>query len=89
MPKTAPLATPEHDTSLLDVNSVENLEMDSSNNNMSNGSRLQAQAQAQQVQQQQSLEGFNNDIFSDHMDQVLEVMMAKHSGIFQGFLGIY
>lgn len=70
VPKTAPLATPEHDTSLLDVVSGDNVEMDSSNNN-NNRSRI--------PQQQESLEGFTNDVFGEHMDQVLEASSSSSS----------
>ena len=58
VPRTAPLATPEHDTSLLDVVSVDNLEMD---NNNGRRTRLEGHEE----------EEMPEDVFTEHMDQVI------------------
>ncbi|TRY80057.1 hypothetical protein TCAL_06772 [Tigriopus californicus] len=64
VPRTAPLATPEHDTSLVDTSS-----MDQADNEETN----------QGVQQQQSMDGIPNDVFQEHMDQVLEASESSSS----------
>eukprot|EP00095_Tigriopus_kingsejongensis_P006892 maker-scaffold125_size330479-snap-gene-2.15 protein:Tk06892 transcript:maker-scaffold125_size330479-snap-gene-2.15-mRNA-1 annotation:"e3 ubiquitin" len=62
VPRTAPLATPEHDTSLVDTSSMDH--GDPAN---------------PKVQQQQSMEGITNDVFQEHMDQVLEASESSSS----------
>jgi hypothetical protein len=59
IPRTAPLATPEHDTSLVDLAS-----MDSSNNNRGQKQKDQHQL----MEQQQSLDGFTNDVFNEESE---------------------
>ena len=66
IPRTAPLATPEHDTSLVDLAT-----MDSSNNNQSRaaagavGAGGASGAGVHFMEQQQSLDGFTNDVFNE------------------------
>ena len=51
VPRTAPLATPEQDNSLIDVTSVDNLELSRN---------------AVKVTEQPSLEGYSDEVFVDH-----------------------
>ena len=59
VPRTAPLATPEQELSLVDMSSMENLPMDGSSVAMGLGA-----PNAKVFQQQHSLDGISNDIFN-------------------------